>query len=212
MLDSLVGVERWQPTAWPVDPWTVLRLSRYRRRDEVSPAIWDAARGMAARAEALAEPRALLALAEVARADADGARLGDGSRFSGRAIGRLLAPCPQAVVFVLTLGPRLEAEAAALADRQELLEAYLLDRAGWAVIEAAVRALRADLVTALRPRGWRATGRLGPGHLDWPLEEQRGLLGLFGETQDLVRLSEHGVLVPFKSVSGAFGLAPGDRG
>ncbi|MBI3456894.1 MAG: hypothetical protein HY002_14050, partial [Candidatus Rokubacteria bacterium] len=36
--------ERWQPAPSAIDPWTVLRLSRYRRRDAVPPAIWEAAR------------------------------------------------------------------------------------------------------------------------------------------------------------------------
>ena len=60
----------------------------------------------------------------------------------------------EAVAFVLTLGPALEAEVIALGERQDLLEAYLLDLAGWAGIEAAVRALRRELIAAL-PAGPR---------------------------------------------------------
>ena len=54
--------------------------------------------------------------------------------------------------------------------------------------------------------GTRVSHRLGPGHRDWPLTEQAALLSLFDEPEPPVRLSEHGVLIPFKSISGLFGL------
>jgi hypothetical protein len=201
-------VEPWRPPRAPIDPWTVLRLSRYRRRDEVAPAIWETARGMAARAEALIEPAALLTAVRVNARHPDAVQLAAGPRFSGRAVATLLADCPLAVAFVLTLGPRLEAEVTALGGRRELLESFLLDAAGWAAIEGAVRALRLDLRGRVEPAGWRITHRLAPGYRDWPLEEQPALLGLLGQTDGLVALSEHGVLVPFKSITGLFGLAP----
>ncbi len=201
-------VERWRPERLGIDPWTVLRLARYRRREDVAPAIWETARRMAGRAEELIESTAWLAATAVAATGPEGARLTDGPAFSGRAAGSLLAGCPLAVAFVLTLGPRLEGEVAALAERRELLESFLLDAAGWAAIEAAVRALRLDLRGRAAAVGWRVTHRLAPGYRDWPIEEQRALLGLLDAADPAVRLSEHGVLVPFKSITGLFGLAP----
>jgi len=194
----------WAPAPLCVDSWTVLRMSRYRRREEVVPPIWEAARAMTARAADLAEPRALLRLVRVAPLGADRVRLAGGPIFTGRAPAALLAGCPTAVAFVLTLGPRLEAESGALAARRELLEAFLLETAGWATIEAAVRALRQNL----RARGGHVTHRLGPGHRDWPVGDQRALVDLLAPPADLVRLSDDGLLVPFKSVSGVFGLGP----
>jgi hypothetical protein len=40
----------WRPDRLLIDPWTVLRLARYRRRDVAPPAVWDATRAMAVRA------------------------------------------------------------------------------------------------------------------------------------------------------------------
>lgn len=202
-------VERWRPASLAIDPWMVLRLARYRRREDVPPAIWAATRSMTACAEALVEPAAWLAAAAVGSVGPAGVRLAEGPVFAGRAVGTLLAGCPFAVAMALTLGPRLEAEVAALAERRELLESFLLDTAGWAAIEVAVRALRLHLAARGRTRGWRVTHRLAPGYRDWPIEEQPGLLALVAGGQPAVRLSEHGVLVPFKSITGLFGLAPG---
>ena len=202
-------VAPWAPlSAISVDPWMILRLCRYRQREAVPASIWEAARAMAAHASTLVEPRALVRPLRVAMVGADGARLGEGPVFTGRAIARLLAGCPLAAPFALTLGPSLGAEVVALTERGDLLEGFLLDTAGWAAIETAVRALRLDLAARARPAGWRLTHRLGPGHQDWPLEEQRGFVGLFDGAENPVHLSEHGVLVPFKSITGCFGLAP----
>ena len=56
----------WQPERLAIDPWTVLRLARYRRRDEAPAAVWDATRAMAVRAGELVEPAARLRLLRVA--------------------------------------------------------------------------------------------------------------------------------------------------
>jgi hypothetical protein len=201
----------WAPARLAVDPWTVLRLARYRRRDDAPPAVWEATRTMAGRAGQLAAPCAAVRLVAVAAAAAGRVSLAEGARFTGDAVARHLAGAQRAVAFVLTLGPALEAEVLALGERQELLDAYLLDLAGWAGIEAAARALRQDLVAALP--GVRVSHRLGPGHRDWPLTEQADLVALFEGAGAPVRLSAHGVLIPFKSISGLFALrAEPDQG
>ncbi len=198
----------WRPERLAVDPWTVLRLARYRRRDDAPAPVWDATRAMAALAGELAAPAAGLRLVRIAAVAGAQVSLAEGPSFSGHAVARHLAGAREAIAFVLTLGPALEAEVTALGQRQDLLEAYLLDLAGWACIEAAVRALRQDLVAALP--GARVSHRLGPGHRDWPLPEQRELVALFEGDAAPVRLSEYGVLIPFKSVSGLFALRDPD--
>jgi hypothetical protein len=194
----------WRPGRLVIDPWTVLRLARYRRRDLAPAPVWEATRAMTARAGELAAPAAWLRLVRIGAVTDTRVALAEGPAFSGRAVARHLDGAREAVLFVLTLGPALEAEVVALGERQELLEAYLLDLAGWAGLEAAVRALRQDLVAAL-PEA-RVSHRLGPGHRDWPLEEQKELVAMLEGGATPVRLSEHGVLIPFKSISGLFGV------
>jgi hypothetical protein len=202
------AVERWAPARLAIDPWVVLRLARYRRRAEVAPAIWEATLRMAARAQELARPIALLRAIEIEAVDPAGVRLRGGPVFSGRAVGRLLGGCPTGVAFVLTLGPGLESEVSALGDGREPLDAFLLDTAGWAALEVTVRALRLDLAARARAAGLRLTHRLGPGYRDWPLPEQHALLTLFTAAPAVVHLSEHAVLTPFKSLTGIFGARP----
>jgi hypothetical protein len=205
-------IESWQPARVAIDPWTILRLARYRRRDDAPAAVWEATRAMAARAEALAAPEARLRLVRIGPVAPGRVKLADGPVFSGQAVAGHLAEAREAIAFVLTLGTALETEIAGLGQRQDLLEAYLLDLAGWAGIEVAVRALRRDLVAAFP--GAQVSHRLGPGHRDWPLTEQGALLSLLDGRDAPVQLSEHGVLIPFKSISGLFALrlAPDSQG
>ena len=198
---------RWRPALRPVDPALVLRLAGYPRVGEATPPIWEAASRMASRADALVEPEAWWRVVSVDAADGTGAQLREGPRFAGRAVGLHLGAGRLAVAFVLTVGGALEAEVLALGEAREPLDAFLLDTAGWAAIEQAVRELRLDLRARARDRGWRLTHRLAPGYADWPVEEQSHLLRLFAASTLPVRLSEHGVLVPFKSITGIFGVA-----
>jgi hypothetical protein len=203
-VDTLVG---WRPERLAIDPWTVLRLARYRRREAAPAPVWSAARAMATRALELASPAAGLRLVHVAAVSEGRVTLVEGPCFSGLGVARHLAGARRAVAFALTLGGALEAEVTALGEGHELLEAYLLDLAGWAGLEAAVRALRRDLRAAL-PRA-RVSHRLGPGHGDWPLVEQQELMRLLEDDAAPVRLSPSGVLVPFKSISGLLAIRPG---
>jgi hypothetical protein len=197
-------VAAWQPRELTVDPWTVLRLARYRQREDAPAAVWSAARAMAARATALAVAEGRLRLVEIVAAAERGVTLAGGPSFSGTAVTRHVSGASRAVLFALTVGPALETEVAALSASDEPLDAYLLDLAGWAALEASVRALRRDVIAALP--GARVSHRLGPGHLDWPIEEQAVLIPLLAGESPLVRLSEQGVLLPFKSISGLFAL------
>ena len=75
-------------------------------------------------------------------------------------------------------------------------------------IEDALRAFRLHLRDRVRSLRLRLSPRLGPGYLDWPLEEQARLFGLFAGESIPVTLSEYCVMTPKKSISGLFGLLP----
>ena len=61
-----------------------------------------------------------------------------------------------------------------------------------------------------RSDGYRLTRRIGPGYLDWPLEEQsivfRALAG--GDALPPVEVLDSGAILPEKTLTGLFGLIP----
>lgn len=201
-----------EPRPARISPSLILRLQRYRDLSRVPTPIVEVAEAMARTAERLVEPRALLLPIRIGAVKEQEVQLAGGPTFHSRALASMLRSSDHAVLFILTLGPRLEAEVATLSEAGELLEAVLLDTAGWAAIEGGVRALRAHLIERWRATGRAVTHRLAPGYLDWPLPEQQTLFRCFEGANDLVQLTESGVMVPLKSISGVYGLyPPGDR-
>ncbi|MBI4013060.1 MAG: hypothetical protein HY359_12160 [Candidatus Rokubacteria bacterium] len=192
-----------------VPPALLLRLQKYRDLGRVPPAIRQAAEEVAAEASRLVAPQAVLWRGPVTAVAPDGrVTLAGRHRFGSRVLARLLAPCPEALVFVLTAGSAIERRARELLDAKLLVEGFLMDTAGWAAIELLVRELRRRLREAERPAGRALTHRLAPGYCDWPVDEQLALLGVFGDAPLPVSVNEAACLSPQKSISGVFGVHP----
>lgn len=186
----------------------ILRFQRYRDLSQVAAPIREAAEAMTALAMKLAEPQVVFLRRAIDRVDTDSVTLADRPPFHGRCFPTHIASAREVVCFIVTIGPALDMRATEMADGNELLEALFLDTAGWLAIEDAVRAFRSHLRGGVRSRRLRLSPRLGPGYLDWPLEEQALLFELFAGESLPVTLSEYCVMTPKKSISGLFGLLP----
>ncbi len=100
-------------------------------------------------ASRLAAPEVVLWRGPLTAHDPGGAvTLADRHRFHSAVLARVLEPCSEAVVFVLTVGAAIERHAQAMLADKLLLEAFLIDTAAWAAIESLVRALRRRLFLA----------------------------------------------------------------
>lgn len=192
-----------------VAPDLILRLQKYKRLDAVPAPVTQAAQAMAGLAEELIEPQARLWRGPVRRVDPTGTiLLADGAQFQSRALARLLRGAKEAILFLLTIGPKLETRTQELIRQEQFLEALLLDTAGWAAIDVVAKFLRGRLSAEVKGQGFRLTHRMGPGYADWGLEEQRILFSAFGKGTLPVRLTEACIMLPRKSLSGLFGLIP----
>jgi hypothetical protein len=192
----------------PVVPGAlILRLQKYRQPAQAPVPIREAADEVAAEATRLLAPRAVLWRGRVT-VDAATGRVVIGTQpVQSRGLARVLAASREAYVLVLTIGPGVEERARAMFEERLLLESFLMDTAGWAAIELLVRGVRRRLIERERPVGRTVTHRLGPGHLDWSVEEQGALLGVFGDTPLPVRLTDAALMIPHKSISAVFGVA-----
>lgn len=192
-----------------VDPGLILRLQGYRKIEAVSLAVRETAARMAALAETLVEPLAWQARARVTRVEPAGSvLLGGGLAFHSRALAYRLSQAGEVAIVLLTVGPDLERRAQEMVRDGQFVEGLLLDTAGWAVIEVLIKELRQRLAEEARARGMRLTGRMAPGFGDWGLEQQRALFSAFDGAGVSVRLTEACVMLPLKSASWLYGLAP----
>ena len=121
--------------------------------------------------------------------------------FQSRVLRRNLEGTDMVFPFLITIGDELEKAASAQAD---LLRQYYLESLADLALSAAAEHLDGHI---RRIFGLKMLGSMSPGSLeDWPLEEQKPLFALLGETEHRlgVRLTDSLLMVPRKSISGIF--------
>ncbi|MBI1734508.1 MAG: hypothetical protein HYR51_04975 [Candidatus Rokubacteria bacterium] len=192
-----------------IAPDLLLRLQKYRNPLAAPDAIREAAAAAAHQATRLVSPRAVIWRGGITALDAGGRiTLAGPHEFRSRLLARVLSSSADAYVVVLTIGDALERRVDALFRQHCALEGLLLDTAGWAAIVLLTRRLRRRLRDDERRAGRSVTHRVGPGHGDWPLDEQAALLRVFGDVPLPVTVTESSLMLPRKSVSAVFGVVP----
>jgi hypothetical protein len=210
-------VETWRCHGLRIGADSMLRVQGYGARGRPPrPVIVAAAEQAAIRASELAAPEARFVRVPIVLCSGASLVLSGGYTFSCPVFGQILAGCDEAIVFLLTLGPDLEAEVASCYAGSEALDAFFLDSAGWLLVEQASRQLRADLSRRLAAEGQATTVRLGPGYdyrdrdgearARWNLDQQQELFRVFGDAVLPVTLLDSSAMVPRMSRSGLYGV------
>jgi hypothetical protein len=149
-------------------------------------------------AKAIARPRAMYGVAYADSKDESSVIL-DGIQFESRVLRVNLGELHRAFPFACTCGAELHEWAAA---EDDVLLRFYADQIAESALREAQVALERDLDERYRPG---ATSSMSPGSLpDWPIQAQRPLFALLGDTEEAigVRLTDSLLMVPTKSVSG----------
>ena len=152
------------------------------------------------RAKPLISPRALYRVCYIEKRPADGLLI-NGRPFKSRVLHKNCKGVKRVFPFVVTIGGDLESSVEACTD---LVDKYYLDRIGTVALGMARTSLERHLQSIYALGGM---SHMNPGSLaDWPIEEQRPLFALLGDTEKAigVRLGENLFMTPKKSVSGIF--------
>ncbi|MGQ9584811.1 MAG: hypothetical protein ACUVXG_05370 [Anaerolineae bacterium] len=205
VLTDEIGVARGMPLR--VEMEDLLRVSK---NAASQPAIRAAAEWAAARAVELAEPAGVYRW--VAATGVKGERLhletGDSLAIGEKA--HLLEPAEEVLIFVNTIGPRLEQEVRECFSQGKGLEGYLLDCAGVLALASVREHLRHLAEEEAHRRGWGVSFITAPGSLvGWPVKGQRELCALLDLGAIGVTLNSSNILFPAKSASGLIGIGRG---
>jgi hypothetical protein len=208
-------VRYFQPSPPLVRPERILRIQGYSDLGRVRPAIARAADEMATLASARSQPRVAYRYVPLRSIDSEGMDV-EGARLHSKAFASRMAGCFEVAPVVLSVGDVIGQTVVDLANSGDLLEAVLLETAGWLCIEDATRQFTSHLREEATLRGCRITSRMGPGYsyrlgneqVDWPLEAQPALFGLFGGAPLPVLLMSSCAMQPKLSRSGLYGIAP----
>ncbi len=151
-------------------------------------------------AESLLKPEAAYKVAYIEKPEGDVVAI-EGVRFSSRVLRQNLDSVERVFPFVITVGIDLEKRAGEGGDP---LKQYYLEGLADMALGKLAQALERHLKTR---HGLSKLSSMSPGSLeDWPITEQKPLFSLFDDAERPVgvRLTEHMLMVPRKSVSGIY--------
>lgn len=132
--------------------------------------------------------------------------VGGGLVLASETIGRLLAGCTEVVIYLATIGRRLEEEVSRLMSGGQALDAMILDAIGSEAAEKAADAVQSAVESKARESGLVTTSRHSPGCCGWDVAQQRVLFQAVSVASLGVSLTESCLMVPRKSTSGVIGL------
>lgn len=154
---------------------------------------------------ALARPRALYKMVPIEAQDGS-ATLSKTFSLESRKLATVFDPCQNAAVFLVTLGPEVDA-----AIKNAMVESphygYVLDTAASMAVESAAEYVQETIGTRVA-ENQSITRRYSPGYCDWDLEGQEQLFEMLPHRRIDVSLSETYYMEPRKSISGIIGICP----
>lgn len=194
----------------------VLRMLGYSNPDRVRPNVWSIAKSVIEEVKFIAQPIVHFTRMAIESCDDDTLVIETGAVFHCEAFQKYFLNCDEIFSFVLTLGKSFDEVGAEQIAKDQILEAIVLETAGWLVIEQATKQLAIHLRDIARGDGRQLSRRMAPGYgykiggrkCEWPLEEQRLLFELFDHEMLPVQLLSSCTMVPKMSRSGVYGLRP----
>ncbi len=135
-----------------------------------------------------------------------------GVSLRGEDIKKHLEGAEYCAVMAATLGIEVERAMLRLGQRSAVAE-LIYNSACTALIEAVADRCEGEIRAYAKERGLVTSYRYGPGYGDFPLEQQRDVLGLIeAQTRLGITLTDSMLMLPRKSVSALIGLYPESLG
>jgi hypothetical protein len=156
----------------------------------------------------LIEPRCVYEIYEISGIGSGVLSL-NGAKFHGKVLQKVMKGSTRAVIFVATMGKRLDDEIERLTKGGDTFSAVMLDTFG----SVALGVTSVDLYSTISqneatPDGYRLTHSFGPGECQWDIREQKTLFTLVDADSIGVTLTDTCLMIPKKSRSGIMGLGP----
>jgi hypothetical protein len=148
-------------------------------------------------ATTLIHPQAIYGAAYVSKRSLDKTEI-NSMKFRSRVLAKNLQRIERVFPYVLTIGGSLETTAHSSVS---ITTKLVFETVGDLALESALEHVKQHIS---RQYGLEATSDMGPGQLDWPIEQQEELFLLLGNVKERigVTLTESLMMMPRKSISG----------
>jgi hypothetical protein len=122
---------------------------------------------------------------------------------------RFMTAAEYGLVGVFTAGDELERESVLASKEKRVMDAYLYDLIGLAVLEKTRQLINKVVEEKAREMNWGIGPFLSPGSVHgWELDDQDNLCGFVPMDRIGVSKGENGILKPFKTISCLIGIGP----
>jgi len=132
-----------------------------------------------------------------------------GNIFTGPNISRILKNSETAIIFVQTLGSRIDELITEESKKGDTLSAIVMDAITTNLLEclgkASSKVIKAEGITK---ENWSSTCSYSPGQFKWTIEEQKEIFSMIHPDKIGVKLNSSFLMEPFKSSSGVYGFGP----
>ena len=132
--------------------------------------------------------------------------------FSGPHVSKILTGSKTAILYIYTLGNRIDRIIDEERRSGDTLASIIMD-----AITTSLLGVLGDSVgekikkQGIEEKNWGSTCTYSPGQYKWTIEEQKKIFEMIDGKKIGVDLNESCLMVPFKSVSGVYGFGPKDR-
>ena len=109
-------------------------------------------------------------------------------------------------IFIGTAGIEIEKFSKKLLGSNKYLEGYIVDLIGSEIAEAVAGFIYKKISNKAKLMNLKTTNRFSPGYCTWNVAEQLKLFKFFPDNKCNISLTEKGLMIPIKSVSGIVGI------
>ncbi|MGM0366274.1 MAG: vitamin B12 dependent-methionine synthase activation domain-containing protein [Actinomycetota bacterium] len=158
------------------------------------------------------EPKAVYDVFKIEKAEGEKVYFASGNVFKGPNISKILKGSETALVFIFTLGNKIDKLIKETSKSGDTLATIVMDSITTSLLTLlGERFSEIAKSEGIQQEGWQATCTYSPGQYKWTIEEQKEIFKMLDGSPIGVSLNPSFLMVPFKSVSGVYGFGPADR-
>ncbi|MBA7472110.1 hypothetical protein ES707_07430 [subsurface metagenome] len=157
-------------------------------------------------------PKAIYKTFEIEKVKGNSVYFKSGHIFNGPNISKILTSSEIAIIFIFTLGNKIDEIIKEGNKSGDTLAAIVMD----AITTSMLGTLREYVGNIIKKEGikdesWGSTCTYSPGQFKWTIEEQKEIFQMIDGDRIGVKLNKSMLMTPFMSISGVYGFGPEDK-